>query len=395
MYDLNRHIARLLQDEPFFAKISLRIVKTATDSIPTAGVMVTETGNFEMLYNPEFFAKLRTDKQRAAVIKHEYYHLIFEHVTGRLPKEGMSKLWNVATDLAINSHLKEELPKKIKVPGSKEKVPLCIPGGEGFETFPSNESSEWYYNKLKEKTEKDKEFKEQMEQNDSFDEHGQWGNNGEVNSTAEEIAKEKVKKILKDSMEECEQKAEGYGTVSRSIISEIKERVAPKLDWRAVLKFFVNASQKANKSSSVKKVNRRYPYIHPGKKTSRAAKIAISIDQSGSVGTELLKKFFSELEKLASLAEFTVIPFDTKVDADKVFVWKKGEKKKFKRVFCGGTCFNAPTDYVNKHKFDGHIVLTDMGAPKPKNSKCTRLWITNSYWAAGCFNTHERILTVD
>jgi predicted metal-dependent peptidase len=71
MYDLNRHIARLLQDEPFFAKISLRIVKTATDSIPTAGVMVTETGNFEMLYNPEFFAKLRTDKQRAAVIKHE------------------------------------------------------------------------------------------------------------------------------------------------------------------------------------------------------------------------------------------------------------------------------------------------------------------------------------
>jgi predicted metal-dependent peptidase len=356
---------------------------------------VTETGGFEMMYNPEFFASLRSDKQRAAVIKHEYYHLIFEHVTGRLPKEGMSKLWNIATDLAINSHLIDELPKKIKIPGSKEKVPLCIPGGEGFEIFPPNQSSEFYYNALKEKSKDNPEFKKAMEESDSFDEHEGWGNTGNVSNTAEEIAKEKAKKILKESMEECDQKAEGYGTVSRSIMKEIKERVAPKLDWRAVLKFFVNTSQKANKSSSIKKVNKRYPYIHPGKKTSRAARIAVSIDQSGSVGTELLKQFFSELEKLAALAEFTVIPFDTKVDTDKIFVWKKGEKNKFKRVFCGGTCFNAPTDYVNKNKFDGHIILTDMGAPKPKNSKCARLWITNSYWAAGSFKTHERIITVD
>ena len=39
-----------------------------------------------MLYNPEYFEKL-PDEQREGVIVHEFYHLIFEHVTGRLPDE--------------------------------------------------------------------------------------------------------------------------------------------------------------------------------------------------------------------------------------------------------------------------------------------------------------------
>ena len=124
-----------------------------------------------MLHNPEFSAQLRTDKQRAAVIKHKYYNLIFEHVTGRLPKEGMSKLWNVATDLAINSHLKDDFRKSVKIPGTKVKVVLSIPGGEGFETYHLKRSAERQYNELKKKSERVKEFKDKLEQSDRCDEH--------------------------------------------------------------------------------------------------------------------------------------------------------------------------------------------------------------------------------
>ena len=56
--------------------------------------------------------------------------------------------------------------------------------------------------------------------------------------------------------------------------------------------------------------------------------------------------------------------------------WKKGKKHTFERVLCGGTNFDAPTEYVNQRDFDGHIVLTDMEAPKPKPSKCQRMWAT-------------------
>ena len=59
-------------------------------------------------------------------------------------------------------------------------------------------------------------------------------------------------------------------------------------------------------------------------KVNRTAKIAISIDQSGSVSDAMLQAFFSELNGLSKLAEFTVVPFDTHVDESKVYVWKKG-----------------------------------------------------------------------
>ena len=85
-FDLNTHTARLLLDEPFFAAISRRIDKRASNAIPTAGVMVNpDTAQFEMLYNPKFFEDL-TDLNRTDILKHEFYHILFEHVTGRMPE---------------------------------------------------------------------------------------------------------------------------------------------------------------------------------------------------------------------------------------------------------------------------------------------------------------------
>ena len=110
----------------------------------------------------------------------------------------------------------------------------------------------------------------------------------------------------------------------------------------------------------------------------------------------MLACFFAELNKLSDLATFTVIPFDTQVAEDKVYTWKKGEKRAYERVACGGTCFNAPTEYVNARGFDGHIVLTDLCAPKPVSSKCQRMWMTTRYYAdRPYFQTNEKIVAID
>jgi predicted metal-dependent peptidase len=110
----------------------------------------------------------------------------------------------------------------------------------------------------------------------------------------------------------------------------------------------------------------------------------------------MLAAFFSELNKLAKLATFTVVPFDTRVEESLVYEWKKGQNHKTERVMCGGTCFNAPTEFVNKKGFDGHIILTDLMAPKPKASKCQRMWMTTKYYAdRPYFKTNERILAID
>ena len=110
----------------------------------------------------------------------------------------------------------------------------------------------------------------------------------------------------------------------------------------------------------------------------------------------MLTAFYSELDKLAQLAEFTIVPFDTEVSEDHIHVWKKGERHEKQRYLCGGTCFDAPTKWVNANKFDGHIVLTDMEAPKPIPSHCQRMWMTTKACAERpYFQTNERVIAID
>ena len=411
-FDLNLHTARLLMDEPFFAAISRRIDKRASFAIPTAGVMVNpDTAQFEMLYNPTFFAGL-TDDERRDVLKHEFYHITFLHVTDRMPENTNMKLWNVATDLAINSHLRN-LPKGGLIPG------------EGmFANLPRGQSAEWYLANLPDFNKgsdaggetSDGESSNSGDQQgqsggspsnegentppsssdgipDSLDDHSGWGN---CSQEVKEMARERLKEIIRKASDDCA-KNNSWGSVPADCRKKIMKVLETKVDWKKVLRYFVKASQKANRSGSIKRINRRYPYIHPGKKSNRVAKVAISIDQSGSVDDTMLGKFFAELNKLAEIAEFVVIPFDTRVDESLIWTWKKGSKVEKERVMYGGTCFNAPTEYVNDHGgFDGHIILTDMCAPKPKPSKCQRMWMTTPEHARRpYFEPKERMVVID
>ena len=417
-FNLNDHVYRLLQSEPFFSALSRRIDKKP-GNVPTAGVRVNEDGHFEMIYSPEFFDGL-TDTQRTGVLVHEFYHLVFEHVTGRLPDElagvmqsqtptaeqmNLFKLWNIATDLSINYHIgADKLPEG-----------CCIPGGTMFEDMPGDMSAEWYYARLLEKIEEQAKNENDDNGGDSgesddnspggnfdpnnagqFDSHGEWGQ-GEATAeqqAAMDIAKERLKEALKDAANEASTRS--WGSVSGSCRKEIMERITSRVDWRKMLRYFVKTSQRADKRSTPKRLNRRYAYVHPGRKVNRTANIAVSIDQSGSVSDTMLAAFYGELNKLASLATFTVIPFDTRVAEDKVYVWKKGENRKRERVMYGGTDFNPPTEYVNQRNFDGHIVLTDLCAPKPKASKCQRMWMTTKQYAERpYFKTNERIIAID
>ena len=407
-FDLKLHAYRLLIEEPFFAALSRKIEKKENYGIPTAGVRVNpDSGHFEMAYNPDFFEGL-SDVEKAGVLKHEFYHLIFDHVTTRKPEGVPHKKWNIAADLAINSHLVGELPDN-----------CCMPGVAPFEDLPKGESAEWYLANLPEDDEGEGEGSGaggegepsegdgddsggQDNNNDSngsgkpgnFDDHSGWDE--AASSEANQMAKERLKNAIKEAAQEAAQSSKGWGSVSGEVRKEIMKRLESKVDWRKVLRYFIKTSQRASKSSTVKRIDKRYPYIHPGKKVRRQAKIAIAIDQSGSVSDEMLAAFFAELNSLAKLAEFTVVPFDTQVDKDKVYVWKKGKSQSPERVLCGDTCFDAPTEWANNNSVDGIIILTDMEAPKPKRCKAQRMWLTDARGASRpYFQTNERVIAVD
>jgi predicted metal-dependent peptidase len=398
-FDLNLHTYRLLAAEPFFAAISRQVHKEASTAIPTAGVRINkESGQYEMLYNPAFMASL-PDNEKIGVLMHEFYHLVFDHVATRLPEGGMSKQWNIATDLAING-----------LPGVIDKIPAigCIPGKGPFASYPAEQSADYYMERLKQDKEQSPDGDkgegdpsdgsgEPSDGNgsgsgDSFDDHSGWG---DVSDDVKAMAGERMKEIIKGAANEAA-KGNNWGSVSSSMRETIMERLRTYVDWRSMLRYFVKVSQRADKTATIRKINKRYPRIHAGRKVQRVANIAVSIDQSGSVDDTMLAMFFNELNKLSDIATFTVVPFDTVVGDDKVFVWKKGQTRKWERVMCGGTDFNAPTKWVNERDFDGHIVLTDMCAPKPIASKCKRMWMTNKQnFDSRYFQTSEIVVAID
>ena len=397
-FNLNVHMHRLLIDEPFFAALSRRMDKRRMNAIPTAGVRVTPEGKLELVYNPKFFEGM-TDDQRKDVLKHEFYHIVFQHVTGNrfasfqdmTPEQ--RKRHNIAMDLSINCHL-PNLPEG-----------CCMPGVGPFAQLPAFKTAEWYLKNLPEgegggEGEGEGEGEGNGQGNGQgqgqgegqgngqgngpfedgvFDDHDGWG---DVDEQIKQIAEERVKDFIREAAEEANKSSRGWGSVPSNCRKEIMDAISNKIDWKSVLRYFVKQSQKANKRSTVRKINKRYPYVHPGKKATRQAKIAIAVDQSGSVSDSMLAAFFAELNGLAKLAEFTVIPFDTRVDEKKNWVWKKGETRKRERTMHGGTCFNAPTQFVNeKGNFDGLIVLTDLEAPKPVPCRVQRMWLTTEYYA--------------
>ena len=69
-YDLDLRIYRMLQDAPFFARLSRQLAKRPNKNIPTAGVRFNpESEMFEIQYNPKFMGGLPEPHQKW-VLKH-------------------------------------------------------------------------------------------------------------------------------------------------------------------------------------------------------------------------------------------------------------------------------------------------------------------------------------
>ena len=393
-FRLDPHLIGLMWDEPFFSKILRTVTKVKTDSIPTAGVLAKD-GDVKMWWNPKFLAGL-TSLQVKGLLKHECFHLIFEHTTTR--KHDPHIVWNYATDLAINSMIPEdELPEGGLIPGKafkelteEDKAKMGEERVKQFEalsnliaSFPKNESSEWYFARLME----DEDAKDALTNPagggeggegpmipGTMDDHGGWD---EMSDEERELVKGKVKQALENAVKECDQSGQ-WGSVGSEHRATLREMISKEIDWKAVLKQFCGMSRRADRTSNIRRLIRKYAGIHPGAYRSYTSSIAVYVDQSGSVGDEDLALLFGELRTLAKHTEFTLYNFDTEVDESSERVWRGNKAPGMQRTRCGGTDFEAPTLHANKHKakFDGYLILTDGECSEPKTpNRLKRGWV--------------------
>ncbi len=409
-FELDPHLINLMWHEPFFSAMLRNVTKTRTDDIPTAGVLAKD-GSIEMWWNPRFVAALEAMRIRG-LLKHEVYHLIFDHTTTR--RKTPHLLWNYATDLAINSLIPvEELPEgglrpaqplkltdEARAKMTPEQLARFQTISDKIESLPLEMSSEWYFGALQD----DKDFMDALDPqkgeggqpgqpgqpgegeggepgdgpgipgHGDMDSHEGWDEN--MSDAEKELVKGKVKQALKEAIQRCDSNGQ-WGSVGADMRGRLREMVSNEVDWKAILRNFIGRSQRANRTSTMKRLNRKYPYIHSGRKIGHTANVACYVDMSGSVDDDALALLYAELSQLGRRVTFTFIPFDSEVDEASQFVWKKGRRVEAQRFRCGGTNFDAVAKHANanRDKYDGYIVLTDGEASNPGPSRLRRAWV--------------------
>jgi len=385
-FSMDAHMVALLLNEPFFSSLLVGVNKESTEAIPTAGVTVRDAIPW-LYWNPRFVAALKPVKVRG-LLKHEAYHLIFKHCTSR--KVDPHIIWNWATDLAINSLISSaELPDGGLRPGHAldlsqitdparlakwQKVSALI------ESLPPNKVSEWYFAKLLEDEEVSETISGKGEPGGEggegigpLDDHDGWG---DLSDEEKEVAEGRIRQALEEAVKKCDATG-NWGSVPGEARNRIREMVSNEVDWKSLLRSFVGRTQRAKRSSTMKRINRKYPYIHPGRKRGHSAHLAVYMDQSGSVSDQDMALLFGELNNLAKKVQFTLLPFDSSVDTANEIEWRRGQKVPPQRFRCGGTNFSAVAKHAdeNKHRFDGYIVLTDGECSDPGPSRLRRAWV--------------------
>lgn len=423
-FNLQRHIIPFMQDAPFFAEISRNIRKEFTMDLPTAAISFDYKSDQLTLYaNPDFFKGL-TNWEIRGVLTHEFYHLVFCHLSHR--RRQPHRLWNIATDLAINSLILKNLnrprgsndiddngralPKCVLVPGQwpikpdgremSEEEKKASSLGALIASFPTMQASEFYFNALQSAAQKEQQERSKNggvgegepgedgfgagdEWINSMDDHDPWDS---IPDERREYVEGKIKSIVEKAVRVADGQPNGWGNIPAELQAEIRRSVSNIVNWRAVLRQFIGNVVRGGRTSSIKRINRRYPYIHPGLKRGYVAKLLIARDESGSVYDEMLQEFTAELSTLTRKVEIDFIPFDCYADDKDIVRWAKNTvpAKALKRTRGGGTNFDAPTeifnDPKNRGRWNGLLIMTDGMAPAPGPCRGKRGWVL----AKGC-----------
>lgn len=412
-FNMNPIAAGLYVHEPFYCSLFRQMRKVITRDVTTACCGYDGANDtFYIGMNPEFMTS-HTVGEQIFVVAHELQHFLNRHVIHRA--RDPHHLWNIATDLCINSvlyHSKHEVPSFALLPGripeaSEEikadpKLQAALKTVEEiFLSFPHLQMSDYYFNVLMERW--PEELKEKMNsaggggQPGGHGDHSQWGDAGEVGGD-EDMLKAKARKIVESAVAEAKGRSDGWGSIPQEMRDEIIASISNSIPWRKILRQFFGTLQRGDMTHTLRRISRKYPMIHPGSKRGHVAKVLIAIDQSGSMDSSWISLIFAEIGQLTRKFDVDTIVFDSIVYEDSLTRYTRGQSVTATRTACGGTSFDAVTEFVNlpknRGKWDGVLIMTDGGCSKPGPTRIKRGWITVPGTQLA-FETEELLVSMD
>lgn len=382
--ELAKASKELMLKEPFYGMFLTMLNKQWSNKVPTAGV--SRLGiNYQLYLNEEFWKTLEPN-HKIGLLKHELLHIGFFHIT-EFEHLNNPSIRNIAMDIEINQYIDEV---------------FLPPGGMTLDLFPElklekKQGTKYYYDKLMQAANNPgtcPNLDKMMEADGNGDgtcevqvdgegnikvklpNHDSWQEFEDLDEATKKLIKTQTEHILK---EVADQVVKSRGTVPgefAEILEKINELDPPKFNWRGYLRRFVGGTIKHNTRMSRHKPNFRF-IENPGMKHKYKKNILLAIDTSGSVSTNELKEFLSEMYHIQkSGTNITVVQCDTAIS----HIGKFDPKANFKIHGRGGTSFVPVTDYYDQNfrKFNCLIYFTDGEAPAPEKCRGPVLWVISS-----------------
>jgi predicted metal-dependent peptidase len=214
---------------------------------------------------------------------------------------------------------------------------------------------------------------------ETMDGHSLWG---DIPDDIKEIMKEKLKDMIREGVNRAN-RSNNWGSVSAEIRERIQKMLLTEINWKDILKYFIGKTRSMERTSTIKRINKKAPYILPGVRRKTQAKLAFFVDQSGSMTTEDVQLAQSAAMECSNIVEIDVYNFDTTVDENKQ-VWKKGKNSEWQRTRTGGTDFGCIADFCNrpenKGKYSAIVILTDgYAAQLPQIIGAKVLWLVTPH----------------
>lgn len=369
-------IALLTSKGVFYAALMQQMNRIESkDSLPEGALaaVLVQNGRISLYTNCELYEKFTLD-QMCNILEHECLHVILEHGS-RMP-DGAGTMWNIATDLAVNS----------LIPGIDLGI---LPGREPFKDLPVGKSAEFYFGVLRDKADKG-EMKFDEDGGMSIkDKDGKWkkvegkmcpaSRKSAGTSDAEKLAKEVVKQAVEGAVAETSRTAGSPPEGLESIIENLLKKST--VNWKQILKQYVGNAVKCGSKHTWKRPSRRFGQNQKGKMPDRILDVGVAIDTSGSITDDDLTEFIGEMKGIMKSYKSKIHVVENSTQVDRTYDLSPTTKINSKFFGRGGGDHRTTFEYFEKKRKkrpDVLVYFTDGFEEFPKETKIKTIWVRPS-----------------
>lgn len=320
----------LILEHPFIGSIAMNMPIYLDESVKTAAT------NYKSLTFAPSFVETLTDEELKFLVAHECMHPMLQHNFRR--GERNPRKWNQAGDYVINQLLTDEGIGKMPKQGLLNKAIYDAGGG----------SADGIYNILPETEEGDG--------TDPLDDCQD--GDGSPAEQAQQEAEWKVR------VAQAAQAAKMMGKMSAGLARIVDNVLQPKVDWRDVLRRFVEKCKSDQRSFA--RPNRRFLsqglYL-PTASGESLGEIAFAVDCSGSITQETIAQFAAEITRVKEDGNpscIHIVYFDSEVSHYEKFT--RDDDLHVEPHGGGGTAFSPVFQYLQDNSIEpvACIFLTDL-----------------------------------